>query len=333
MNTTLLSPPPERSLRDHGRHRANLLTILDHERVARPYRPVVPIVAAASIAALTVGGTAVVQQLARDGDLGPSSGLPGSGTEISGASGKPTPTPTLSRANEPTGEPTDEPPRATYEPAPVARALRPQEARDYLRDCAAQAPGMFDGHVPYVGLTLPEERRPWVSASWLITRKGGDYAVCVRDGRGTSLSTSAFGSAAAKDIPHLFAPVDMRSDGFGLFTDPVATVTVQAEDEPERQAVLRNGFWFAPVPDPPTRTSQVGPERTPDEDDLLIGINPPGTILRGYDADGRLVYDSSKTGPTAHECYTDPEGREVIVHNGIENPSPETCRRTLRWEH
>ncbi|MEQ4207548.1 hypothetical protein [Actinopolymorpha sp. B9G3] len=329
---TLLSPPPERSLPHHQRRRAKLLRIIDHERAVRPRRPVVPIVAAASVAALTVGGTVVVQNIGRvsDSGIGPAGSLPQGGTEVTE---QPTSEPTSSPGGEPTGESRGKPTLAAYEPAPVARELSHQETRDYLRDCASGAPGMFDGHVPYVGITLPEEHRPWVSASWLVTRKGREYVVCVRDGRGNPLSSSAFGSAAAKDIPHLFAPVDMRSDGFGLVTRPVATVTVQAKGEPEREAVLRNGFWFAPVPDPPGRTSQVGPESTPDEDDLVIGINPPGTILRGYDTDGTLVYDSSKTGPTVEECYTDPDGREVIVHNGIENPTPGTCRRTLTWEH
>lgn len=138
--------------------------------------------------------------------------------------------------------------------------------------------------------------------------------------------------------------------GVGRYVDPVARVTVQYKDEPEQEAVLRNGFWFLSYDDnrfePPAeafegdRSSPEGVERPawPNREWLiehgyqpdLIGV-PLGFTFRGYDADGELVYDSSTDGPSVADCYADPTGTEFVGSwAGFDDPSE--CVRTHRWE-
>lgn len=62
----------------------------------------------------------------------------------------------------------------------------------------------------------------------------------------------------------------------------------------------------------------------------VIGV-PPGYTYRGYDADGRLVYDSTTDGPSDEDCYSDPTGTE-IVGNRAGHSDPSECVTTHRWQ-
>ena len=331
MNTVLsprspFSPPPERSLPNHARHRARLLGVIGKEQRPQRRRRAAPAFAAMSVAALTIGAAVAVQQLAPGAALTPITGPP----KADPVGGTPSED-RKARADRRT-VPT-EPRQRPAEPAPKARDLTRQETASFMQECEAMtATDFLAGFEAVLAIDLPAERRAWVPAAWLVARSGREFALCVRDGRRTMLSAGKFGSMSAKDIPSLFAAVDQRGDGFGLVTRPVTTVTVQPPHGVAQEAVLRDGFWFSPIPDPPTQTSERGSARSEDEaNDGVIGINPLGTILRGYDANGTLVYDSSVDGPTVKECYTDPDGTTVVVHNGVPNSSPESCRRTLTW--
>jgi hypothetical protein len=321
-----VTPPPDRRLPNHARHRARLLGVIGSEHRSRRRRSAVPaLVAAMSVAVLTVGGAVTMQQL---GGWEPA--LPPAANGAPAAA----PTPSTSPTQSAEVAPFDVAVRASTppaEPAPKVRDLSRQETAAFVRACDAMAAEKFlGGFEPVVAIELPAEHRPLVPAAWLVARSGEQFALCVRDGRRTAISAGKFGSAAAKDIPSLFAAVDQRGEGFGLVTVPVTTVTVQPLGGREQQAVVRDGFWFSPLDSQAATAARPGGDAEVDEN--LIGINPPGTILRGYAADGTVVYDSSVDGPSIQECFTDPDGKKVIVHNGVFEPTPETCRRTLSWQ-
>jgi hypothetical protein len=157
-----------------------------------------------------------------------------------------------------------------------------------------------------------------------------------------------YGSHTAKDIPYLFAPVDQNGNSYGRHTDTIARVTVQVDDGPEHDAIMRDGFWFHPGEEDPLARSVELPDdldALPDQErqermeeifaaapnNGLIGI-PYGYVLRGYDASGALVYDSSVDGPSVEECYTDPQGAEVIASFDVDAPpAPSSCRPTVEW--
>ncbi len=81
MNTVLsprspFSPPPERSLPNHARHRARLLGVIGKEQRPQRRRRAAPAFAAMSVAALTIGAAVAVQQLAPGAALTPITGPP-----------------------------------------------------------------------------------------------------------------------------------------------------------------------------------------------------------------------------------------------------------------
>jgi hypothetical protein len=66
------------------------------------------------------------------------------------------------------------------------------------------------------------------------------------------------------------------------------------------------------------------------EDNHLIGVIP-GWTIRGYDGDGKLVYDSAKNGPDVRKCYSNPAATEVLVINSAKHPTPATCQKMFDW--
>ncbi len=238
-------------------------------------------------------------------------------------------------------------------PAPPARDLTPEELETAFDTCRAE-PLMgsgYDGWEPVAGVRIETDVAAGLPATWVIARRGDDYrADCSLTSDGEWFGGG--GEYGVKSTPNLlYALVDgQEGRGVGRYADPVATVTVQYEDEPERKAVLRNGFWFLPYDanrfEPPAeayegdRSTPEGAERAvwPDRDWLvehgyhpdLIAV-PLGYTFRGYDADGEIVYDSSRDGPSVQDCYADPTGTE-FVGNWADYDDPSECVRTHQWE-
>lgn len=301
---TTLNPPPERSMPPghHARRRAELLAVTAAER-PRSSRSI-PLLAAASVIAITAGVVVAVPALRDSGQPQPSA----SNSQAASAS-------TVRQ----------------IKPAPAVHDLTPAEMTAFRQDCERSEftqPEWYDGYTTVAGIRFVNERRP-VPASWLILRKGAQHTICIKNGRGEVFGTTGFGPESVKDVEYLFAPVDVKGQGTGPFTKPVTRVTVQSKDDPEQEAVLRHGFWFAAYDDQRyyTWNGTTGPK----EDSKLIGV-PYGYTFRGYDRNGRLVYDSGKNGPAVKDCYTDPDGRRVLVVNSVKNPTPDKCRRTLYWK-
>jgi hypothetical protein len=312
---TVLTPPPERDLpaAARRRRRADLVAMVAADERPRR-RHTTPLLAAAAVATV-IAGLAVAVPALRD------SGTPADRT------GTP----------EPAGQATtaETPVKKKIVPA-RAHDLTPAEMAEFWQDCRTAYAGMpwpepFDGYRSVAGVRFAGKARVDQAAAWLITVKEGQYWVCIANSRGEVIGNAGFGPRTLKDVPYLFAPVDGRGSGMGVVTRPVVRVTVQGKDTAEQEAVIRHGFWFVPFDD--QRYVRFDKNTSmPTSDNHLIGV-APGYTFRGYDAAGRQVYNSATQGPDVRRCYTDPSGRQVRVHNGVNggNPDPSTCRRMFSW--
>lgn len=310
---TVLTPPPERDLPPAARRRrrADLVELVAADE--RPRRRLgTPLLAAASVAAITVGLAVAVPALR--GDSGPLA-----------PAGRTSAVQTSSTPSKPRIKPAD------------AHDLTAAEMATFWETCRkaydGQAwPEKFDDYRSVAGVRFSGKSRVDQPAAWLITVKDEQYWICIANGRGEVIGNSGFGPRTLKDVPYLFAAVDGRGQGMGVVTRPVARVTVQGEDTPEQEAVIRHGFWFVPFDD--QRYISWDPKTNrPTSENNLIGV-ATGYTFRGYDAAGRLVYNSATQGPDVRRCYTDPSGTTVEVHNGVGggHPDPADCRRMLAWK-
>lgn len=195
-------------------------------------------------------------------------------------------------------------------PAPPAEEMNAAEAEAVVRECVDGAHD-WSGFSPTFGIRLDADAEESTPTGWVIAHEGDSRLVCGVDSSGQSTGGARFGDSAAKDVPYMFAPVETKDPGFGLYTSDIARVTVQASGGPEQDAVMRDGYWFLPVED---------------ADHVTLA-------LRGYDAEGDLVYDSATDGPDFSGCFTDPEGTEVVYEGDVTDPALDDCAPTYAWEH
>ena len=112
--------------------------------------------------------------------------------------------------------------------------------------------------------------------------------------------------------------------GGGTYARSVARVTVAFGTGPAVEAVLRNGFFFAPMKYEDTR----GP--------LKPNAAPTYTV-RAYGADGQVIYASPSTvreqQAEINSCYTNPEGTKVDFYVAGKNGTPPVsqCKRGVAW--
>jgi len=307
MNNLITPPDHEVPGPVRQRQRDELVAIVDHEAEAPRRRLAVPLLAAAAVLAVTAGLAFAVPALRSDGPAGttPAAGI-------------------------------------TRKPSPKAQQVQPAQTRElsaaektaFRNQCITFTKGSQDSFASFEvihAFAYVRTARPSLAKSWLVTRKGMDYWICTRDGRGQISSDFLFGpdaSARHKDVPYLFAPVDGRGNGGGLYIPSIARITVQHDGEKPVEAVLREGFWFAPMED---ARAEGGPAGRPDfRNNNLIGVIPDWTI-RGYDGEGKLVYDSAKNGPDVRKCYSNPAATEVLVINAVKHPTPATCQKMFDW--
>ena len=154
------------------------------------------------------------------------------------------------------------------------------------------------------GPTAPEVVRRWVVAQGRTDDH--DQLVCVFDGVGLR-GGHRFGSPIAKEPIYLRSPVEMTAPGFGRYVTSVTLVTYSPTlSGIEVRAVLDHGYWFAADP-----------------------FDSAETVVRGYDRDGNLVFDSREL---YDGCYADPSGERVVERNTASpGVDPADCRRTYEW--
>lgn len=313
-----ISPPPERDFPPghQVRRRQQLVDIVKAEGGPARRRAWVPLVAAASVVALVGGAVVAAQALRPDGT-----------PRVTGGD-------TATRSSSPT----DTQPAERAEPAkPVIREITGAELDQFFDDCRDAAFAANPGY-EYNPASFKTFQRPsfaftadWggSSRSWLVAVRGDgkrvdDRAICTRDESGRVDPAGRVLSHNAKGDGYLYQIVAGGAHGAGFLMPQVETVTFQpkAGRGVESSAVVRDGMWFYP---------EEAPYTAGDPGHELIRLPDAYYRYRGYDADGKLIYDSERDGPFAKDCYTDPAGKEVIVVNSAKNPTPQTCNRTYEW--
>ncbi|NIK56821.1 hypothetical protein [Kribbella shirazensis] len=289
MNTRL-TPPPEGDLRPatRNRQRDELIAIVDHEFAqATPRRRFVPLAAAAAVVALAAGLAIGLPALGGD-DAQPAVSGPGA-----------------------------TPVRPAVEP------LTEAEQRAYVQEC----------HGPDKGIPKGADRKytikdgfKWVNPpadaatiAWVVLDYGGKHIACGIDAKGKHKDL-AWGIRGDTEM----AVVNLKDTGVGTYTKGVARITIASGSGPETEAVLRNGFFFAPM-------KYVDTVERPKPD------SAPRETIRAYDAAGKVVYESAKTyreqQARLDACYTNPEGTKVVsVFGGRKGTPPvNQCRRGVAW--
>ncbi len=278
----LLTPPPEHELRSitRDRQRDELLAIVAHEsHEGTTRRPYVPLAAAAAVVAVVAGLAVGVPALRGDKTQPPVAG----------------------------GE------SATSEPVQVLDALATKLTWSACMMGIKEDPRLPEPVLPYTGGKAFEYKKvpaPGAPHRWFFTATGsyGSSLVCALDVKGKVIER--WPAAGSKSLGNfLFAPADLRGSSSGLYTQPVAKITLQKPGGPLVEAQLVDGFWFAPL-EPAAKAT-----------------------VRAYDKAGKLIYDSAKQGPSPDDCYANPDGTKVVKVGKAPNPDPASCHKTLPWSY
>ncbi|MER7244413.1 hypothetical protein [Kribbella sp. NPDC000426] len=291
MNTQL-TPPPDHDLRPatRSRQRDELIAIIDHESAqGAPRRRLVPLAAAAAVVAVTAGLAIGVPALRGD-----KAQPPASGAGVGAA------TPPLE-------------PLSTAEQNRYAKACNGNAAA--IPDPAARGYTVLDGFKwvnPPAGTT---------ALAWIVIKKHSKdmAAACGFDAKGKQTAFAwGINGETKMDV------VDGGSTGGGTYTKSVARVTIAFGTGPATEAVLRKGFFFAPMKYVDTLTRPAP-------------TDPLTYTVRGYDAAGKLIYASPKTyrelNAKLDGCFTNPEGTKVVYVGGGRKGTPPVsqCRRGVAW--
>ena len=285
----LLNRRPDRPLpsAQHERMRADLLAELDSESVRTPRRTLVPVAAAAAVLLVAAGLAVAVPALQKDD----------AGTPVAGAG------------------------------QPVVRDLSAADTTALEQQCLAEAdritvkqlPRPFRSYQPVRAFEFVDVKDPKVVKTWLIAKGRADvwqdgvppiidpatepdgYWLCSRTAGG-AISESSIRQPGG-DLP---SEVRRVARNAGVFAGSVQRVTMQPTGQPERDAYLYDGFWFAPT------VGRVGWGLYDADDPDLSDF-----VYRAYDGAGREVYSSAnppKPPPCAHPVWR-------IAANGTKTPA------------
>ncbi|WP_427896219.1 hypothetical protein ACQHIV_20015 [Kribbella sp. GL6] len=284
--------PPE----THERMRADLLAAIE----TKPRRTLAPIVAAAAVLVVVAGLMIAVRTKPH---TAPPAARPNATRALTAAETETLRTQCLTEANRITSKSLPHP----FTDFKVVRAFEFTGVRDpkvvstwligYGIEKFPQPKGMPE---------LPDRSHP---TYWLCSRTAGGVVSepSIRFGPGARLSGSPFMRIARNA---------------GVYTKTVARITVQPKGGSPLDAVLQDGFWFAPT----VGRTDWGPY---DSDD-------PGRndfVIRAYDADGNLLGTDSGIDPSAPTVtcplvfVTLPNGKTDTVPK---TPTPPECVE-YRW--
>ncbi|WP_371406859.1 hypothetical protein OHA10_15235 [Kribbella sp. NBC_00662] len=174
------------------------------------------------------------------------------------------------------------------------------------------------GHAVLDGFRFVDPPGDAYVRTWVVGYGDGLWVNCGFNQTGVMVS----GSAAAPRLG-LSNEVQNGGPGSGAYVKPVARITVTPTGGGPVEAVLRNGFFYAPVKSVPASKSPTDSSRRP-------------YVVRGYDAAGTLVYASPETEADRKAeqvaCRADPTGHTYAVI-GTERPlpAPKDCRPNLPW--
>ncbi|WP_433009142.1 hypothetical protein [Kribbella sp. CA-294648] len=281
----LLTPPPEHDLRSttRERQREELIAIVAHEsHQGTPRRRLVPLAAAAAVVAVVAGLAVGVPALRGDG----------SEPAVSGSTGS-----DLARSA----------------PAQALDALATKLTWSACLMGVRENPRLREPILPYTGgkaFEYKTDTAPGTPKRWFFTVSGsyGSSLVCALDAQGKVVERWSITGPTGRGL-FLFAPAEVRGGSSGLYTAPVARITLQKPGGPLVEARLRDGFWFTSLADAKAAT------------------------VRAYDKAGKLIYDSVEQRPSPDDCYADPYGTKVLKTGKTPNPNPASCHRTLVWSN
>jgi hypothetical protein len=143
------------------------------------------------------------------------------------------------------------------------------EERDALLDECVLGVDDWSEFTPVFGLWVKHDSSSYLGnaerVGWVIAETGEAKMVC--DSQGASL----FDGPDSKTGLSRDVPIDtLEVGGFGTYGHDVSKVTVQRDGQLEQEAVMRDGYWYLPVP----------------EEDLRVAV-------RAYADDDQLVFDST----------------------------------------
>lgn len=287
----LLTPPPEYDLRPstRDRQRDELIAIVGHEsHEGEPRRRFVPLAAAAAVLILTAGLAIGVPALRNQGSEpavnGPSRG-------------------------------------------PAVEALNEADKARFGKACAASnqftKPGQPVQQDPYQVLDafkFPKAPSYTYTATWVVVQSKLDgWTACGVDSSDKVIQSLSFG----KDQT-MYRALGTYLIGAGPYDKSIARITINVGTKPPMEAVLRKGFYFAPVPYVRVRGPHTASTAIP-------------VVVRGYDAAGKLIYTSPRTDGEfqagRNSCYIDPNGKLVAWMSDNPHPDPKTCKRSYIWNY
>ncbi|HEX6233422.1 MAG TPA: hypothetical protein VFZ63_09855 [Jiangellaceae bacterium] len=190
-------------------------------------------------------------------------------------------------------------------PAPAVHDMTVAEMRAAFEECIEGADDSRSFE-PVLGISIETDSD--LPMYMLIAERGSTKMLC------DYTSAMLFGTAGVKGTPYLRGEVSSENPYFGRYTSNIDRITVQFSGEPQREAVMKDGYWYVPYEEAISGTD----------------VMPSPAALRGYDASGELVYDSTTVDPEA--CYANPEGTEIVHHGTDEDSDVKDCIRMLEWD-
>jgi hypothetical protein len=296
---TVPTLPPDRDLRSEARDRQRdeLMAIVEHESATSPARRrVVPVAAAAAIV-LVVGAAIAVPALRPDKDQSPVGG---------GA---------VATSDSPLT------PLSSAERAALAPKCAPEldQPKNFTRRAKPEHPQQpHSSHQEIVdGFRYTNPPRDAAATHWVVKRAVGEWFSCGFDENGKFVT-----GMEASPGQSMFGVVEPMGMGTGLYLKSVRRITVTPRGGEPVEAILRDGYFYAPVR--PLEMNVEGPPST-----------PLPYITRGYDADGKLVYTSAATvgerTKARSKCYVDPQGK--LSYYLTPKPTTTTnCLKMVAWD-
>ncbi|MYS83057.1 hypothetical protein [Embleya scabrispora] len=314
--------PAERDLPHSAARRSELLALLPYidspapaapttrrrtlGRLIPPRRVLLPLAAA-----VAVGGLVTGVLLGISGDDG-ATRIPGPANSGS----VPTPAPSFG----------DRPLSLRQVPVPAEVAVSDAEAARFVAACAAGGldPATASGYRPYFTVRSPQPADPANMYAIAVDAAGRNALHC-------SGSNRASPHRIQEDFELLTGTVQIdwvegtksgpswTDYSAGRYNAPVARITMD-RGTGERPAIMAGGVWYA--------AETVGYTHEAAEAFQAGG----GPRIRGYDAAGKLIWDSARDVPKpgSAECVRTPDGR-VLDYKGRVAPDPATCRPALPW--
>jgi hypothetical protein len=288
----LLTPPPEHDLRPstRDRQRDELIAIVGHEsHEGTPRRRIVPLAAAAAVLVLTAGLAIGVPA------------LHGRGHELP--------------VNGPAKTQTDVEPLSAADKARFGKACAEQ-----MQFRIPGRPAQSDPYEVLDAFKFPHAKANTYTATWVVVHtKVMGWISCGIDSDGKVRQALPSGNDQV-----FYRQVDNRMVGGGIYDKSIARITVTVGTRAPLDAVLRHGYFYAPVP--------YVRVRGPHSDSTAIPA-----VVHGYDAKGKLVYTSPRTDGEFHArsntCSVGPDGKLTVWMSDNPHPDLKTCKRSYVWNY